>query len=608
MLIGNSGDNVLDGGSGVDTMVGGLGNDTYVVDNVGDVITENAGEGIDTVQSSITYTLGANLENLKLTGVINGTGNALDNVLTGSQYSNVLDGGLGADTMIGGQGDDTYIVDNAGDIVIENAGEGTDTVQSSITYTLSDNVENLTLTGSGNINGTGNTMNNTLTGNSGDNVLDGGAGNDTMAGGLGNDTYIVDSTSDVVTESSGGGTDTVLASASYTLSSYVENLTLTGTVNINGTGNSSNNILIGNSGDNVLNGGSGNDTMIGGLGNDTYIVDSTGDVITENADEGIDTVQASVTYTLSANVENLILTGVINGTGNALDNVLTGSQYNNTLDGGLGADTMIGGLGNDTYVVDNAGDVVVENAGEGTDTVQSSITYTLGANLENLTLTGTAAIDGTGNELNNTINGNSGDNVLDGGAGNDTMVGGLGNDTYIVDSTSDVVTESASAGTDTVLASVNYTLGLNVENLTLTGTANINGTGNTLNNILIGNSGDNVLDGGSGNDTLYGGAGNDILRGGLGDDIYLYGVGSGNDTINSYEGTSGNGNDSLQFQNLVMAAVEFTANGSDLVCTITSTGETVRLTNWTLGSNYQVDQLQFSDGTLTATEVSQRIA
>lgn len=142
------GNDTLDGGAGNDTMAGGMGDDTYLVDNAGDVVSEAAGAGMDLVQSSVTHTLAANVENLTLTGAaaINATGNALALMLTGNSGNNALSGAAGNDTMIGGAGNDTYVVDAAGDVVVENADEGTDLVQSSVTYTLSGNVENLTLT------------------------------------------------------------------------------------------------------------------------------------------------------------------------------------------------------------------------------------------------------------------------------------------------------------------------------------------------------------------------------------------------------------------------------------------------------------------------------
>jgi Ca2+-binding RTX toxin-like protein len=535
-LSGGAGNDWLDGGAGNDTMSGGIGDDTYIVSAAADTVTENSGEGTDTVQASVDYALGTNVENLTLTGSGNNdaTGNALDNVLTGNSGNNVLDGGAGDDTMAGGAGNDTYAVDAAGDTVAENAGEGTDTVQASISYTLGDNVENLTLTGTGNIDGTGNALNNPLVGNSGTNILDGGAGNDTMSGGAGNDTYVVDSAGDAVSESSGQGTDTVQSSISYTLGSNVENLTLTGSGNINATGNTLDNILIGNAGNNTLSGGAGSDSMSGGAGDDIYVVDNAGDTVSENLGEGTDTVQSSISYALGANVENLTLTGSgnINATGNELDNILTGNSGNNVLDGGAGDDTMTGGSGNDIYVVDSAGDTVTEVSGQGTDTVQSSIGYTLGANVENLTLTGTDNIDATGNTLNNTILGNAGANLLDGGSGNDAMSGGAGDDTYVVDSTSDTATEAAGEGTDTIQSSVSYTLGANVENLTLTGSGNINATGNTLDNSLTGNVGNNVLSGGAGDDAMSGGAG---------DDTYI--VDSAGDTISE---SSNQGTDTVQ--------------------------------------------------------------
>ncbi|MDB5802437.1 MAG: Hemolysin-type calcium-binding region, partial [Rhodocyclales bacterium] len=219
-LIGAAGNDTLDGGTGNDSLSGGTGNDTYLVDSTSDIVTENAAEGTDLIQASVTWTLGTNVENLTLTGTsaINGTGNTLANVLTGNSAANTLDGGTGADTLIGGAGNDTYLVDNTGDVVTENAAEGTDLVKASITYTLGTNLENLTLTGTTALNGTGNTLDNVLTGNSAINTLTGGAGNDTLdgaggadslIGGTGNDTYLIDNTGDKITENPGEGTDTV---------------------------------------------------------------------------------------------------------------------------------------------------------------------------------------------------------------------------------------------------------------------------------------------------------------------------------------------------------------------------------------------------------------
>ena len=339
-----------------------------------------------------------------------------------------------------------------------------------------------------------------------------------MIGGAGNDTYIVDNTGDVVSEVSGAesGTDLIKASVTYTLSTNVENLELTGTDNLNGTGNELANNITGNSGNNRLDGGEGADSMSSGAGNDTYVVDNIGDVVTEVAGDGNDNVEASIDHTLSTHVENLTLTGgaALNGTGNELANTLTGNSGNNTMEGKVGDDNMIGGGGDDIYVVDNAGDKVTEVVNQGADTVQSSIAYILGDHLENLTLTGTAAINGAGNDLANTINGNSANNRLDGGGGADNMAGGAGDDTYVVDNTLDVVTEAGSAGNDTIEASVTYTLSANVEKLTLTGVASIDGYGNSLANVLQGNAAANVLDGSAGNDTLIGGNGKDTLDGG----------------------------------------------------------------------------------------------
>ncbi len=259
--------------------------------------------------------------------------------------------------------------------------------------------------------------------------------------------------------------DTVKSYVSYTLTNYVERLELLNQA-VSGTGNSLNNEIVGNSlantlyglgGDDTLRGGDGNDTldgganddvMYGGRNDDTYIVRQAGDVVIEYAGEGRDTVFSNLgDYTLTANVEDLVLEyGVINGTGNALRNQIVGSEDANTingmgdndtlygmggrdtLNGGTGDDVMYGGTGDDTYKVGSALDTVVEYAGEGLDTVESTVSYALTANVENLTLVGNAA-DGTGNGIDNKIIGNAQGNTLRGGGGQDKLYGHEGGDT-----------------------------------------------------------------------------------------------------------------------------------------------------------------------------------
>lgn len=586
-LDGGAGNDTLSGGSGSDTLIGGLGHDIYIIDSAEDLIVENANEGTDSVQSSVSYTLVTNVENLTLTGTSNtsATGNSVNNSLTGNSGNNTLDGAAGADAMNGGAGDDTYIIDNIGDGITDSA--GVDTVISSISYSLGSTLENLTLTGTSSLSGNGNNGNNVLVGNAGNNTLNGLAGNDTFEGGLGDDVYFVDG-ADTVTENSGQGTDTIFSGADYTLDANVENLVLmTGTA-ASGGGNTSNNYITGNSNANTLTGGAGNDTLDGasgsdsldgGSGDDTYFVDSSSDAVSElsGVGTGTDTVNStSVTYTLATNVENLVLVGSANiaGTGNMDNNTITGNSGNNTLDGGSGDDTLAGSAGDDTYIVDALTDLIVEAENGGTDTVQTGLGYSLGVNLENLTLTGSAAVSATGNELNNSVVGNSGANTINGGIGADTMSGGTGDDLYFVDDAGDTILENSAEGADSVQSSVSHTLSANVENLSLIGSASINVTGNASNNLLTGNAGDNILNGATGNDTLVGGTGNDIFIIDVAGDVLIENADEGTDTVNA----SASYTLLVNFENLVLTGndnITGTGNSVDNIITGNSGANTL---------------------------------
>jgi Ca2+-binding RTX toxin-like protein len=313
-IIGNGGNNILNGGAGLDTLddtnggldtlIGGLDNDTYIINSIDTLVLEQTNEGTDIVKSSVDYILGDNVENLILTGDsnINGVGNLVNNILNGNKAANIingqagndiLDGGVGVDTLIGGEGDDIFYVDNANDKVVEIAGQGNDKIFATADYTLAENVFVETVvvpnTVGVAVDITGNSLDNILIGNSSNNTLKGGAGNDTLIaaydgsprgadiliGGIGDDLYMINRY-DTVIELAGDGVDTVKSYIGYTLTSNVENLTLLDYVypspndtNSNGTGNYLDNIIIGNSYKNILNGHAGNDTITGANGSDT---------------------------------------------------------------------------------------------------------------------------------------------------------------------------------------------------------------------------------------------------------------------------------------------------------------------------------------------------
>ena len=428
-----------------------------------------------------------------------------------------------------------------GDFVVENASEGTDTVDATISYRLTANVENLALLGSADLQGYGNADANMLIGNSGNNFLDGDAGADIMLGGLGNDAYFVDNAGDQVIENPGEGNDTVFSTAHFRLSADIDNLVLVGSTGLQGYGNSLVNLIYGTTGDDILDGAGGADVMIGGAGNDAYVVDNASDFVFENPGEGADTVYSTAHFRLAADLEYLVLQGSadLQGYGNSQSNAIVGNTGNNLLNGEAGANSMYGGAGNDVYFVDDAGDVVIENANEGNDTVYASIDYGLTANVDNLILQGSANLQAYGNNGVNALFGNSGNNILNGEGGADHMFGGAGNDVYVVDNVGDLVVEAVGAGNDTVYASVNYALTANVDNLILQEGSAVQATGNSGVNAIFGNSGNNTLDGGGGADVLIGGAGNDT---------FVFNVGQANgDTIIDFAGNGAGAGDTLSF-------------------------------------------------------------
>ena len=422
-LLGGDGNDTLDGGDGADTLLGGSGNDRYIVTDTLDAFVELPGGGYDTAEIRLAignWLLPGDIDAAILdatSGLATLTGNELANVLTGNQLANLLAGGAGNDSLhglggddslYGGTGDDSYFVESSADLTIELAGEGSDSVRTSVSWTLADQVEHLFLLGTAALDGSGNGLANTLAGNSGANTLlglagndvllgnagddwlDGGLGNDVLNGGLGNDSYVIDSATDSITD--GGGIDTIMvdyAAGAYTLGSGIEHGSLgeaAGATRLTGngganrlTGNGQANVLDGGLGNDWLDGGAGADFLIGGAGNDTYRIEDAGDRISESSfgsfggiDRVIVALGTGTGYTLRAGLEQGELedSSVLNLTGNAAANLLLGNAGENLLQGMKGADTLVGGAGDDTLNGGAGADRFVFDSLDGTDMLQ----------------------------------------------------------------------------------------------------------------------------------------------------------------------------------------------------------------------------------------------
>jgi len=731
-LRGGRGADRLDGGDGADVMRGGVHDDTYWVDDAGDQVIET-GNGFtfngfdadpdgfaDWVISSIDYTLGEFVENLELNGedAFAGTGNALGNIILGSDNDNVLaglggddsiDGRAGDDFMTGGEGDDTYFVDSLGDTTAESFDEGHDTVYSTQSTTLGDNLEDLYLLGTDDLEGIGNAVDNLIVGNDGSNLLQGLGGDDTVEGGWGGDRI-----------EGGEGADAL-------------------------SGGGDGDELYGGEGSDSLDGGEGADYLEGGAGDESYFVDDDFDEVLENFGEGTDSVFERVfSYQTPDNVENATILGDFQDDpdfaelfGNTLDNSLTGSDGHNhiddfagghdTVDGRAGSDSLHGQAGNDIlYGGDDATriesdhfrfdkddgvwretdsedddavelelEVLADNhdfiaGGEGVDDIDDgSGNDSLQGDAGNDVLYGgddglTAdRFSGDGGEggfelgvpvflsNNDFLAGDDGDDFLDGGSGDDdlfggdgadnlyggddgplntsnrdfldggtsssidtldTMAGGTDNDEYVVDGffvetigtiisdcgdpipnqlirvwTTDLVIENAGEGDDDgVFSRADYTLPDNVEDLVLAeGALVLFGRGNSLDNGIEGNSNHNRLEGAGGNDFIFGGHGNDVIDGGEGDDTllgwfgndkYLMRAGSGRDTV-QFDGIAGPNNaDTVHLvEHLEAADITLSRHHNDVVIGLNGTSDRMVLQHWFLSSTAGVSQIIFCD-------------
>lgn len=566
-LIGGAGNDKLDGGTGADKMTGGTGNDTYIVDNTGDIVIENANEGIDTVLSSITYTLGNNVENFTLTGTtaINGTGNALDNILigntaintlTGGAGNDTLDGGAGADKLIGGTGNDTYVVDNTGDVITENANGGTDTVQSSITYTLGANLENLTLTGTTTINGTGNALKNTLMGNNaanilsggaGDDILDGGLGNDTLIGGAGNDTYIYRANQGVDSiDNAGGGTDTInFADINDSQLSYHKD---------------SNDLVI---------------LVDKDLGQQVRVKNH----FVTTADNAIDTITTRNGVKITAAMIATNLTALPGKPDMSGDNILKDT---------LGNDTLAGEAGNDTYYHTGGKDVIIDTAGVDKLIFGNGITYNqVGSGLLQSGNDLILRVDGsTTNEVTLTNFFKDANSIIEtisfetGGSITAQEIYSLFGKT-MPQPTTPVVTAPAIQGD----ANNNDLVGKSTDD-TLQGLAG--------NDRLQGLAGNDKLEGGAGNDILVGGSGNDTLTGGTGNDLYYFKVGFGQDTIVN----TGGGVDNIYFDGLTFNQLSqgLMKSGNDLTLKVSGSTDQLTLKDFFLGGDNAGVNINFASG------------
>ena len=464
-------------------LVGGSGNDRYHVYSALDTVVESAGAGFDEIFAHSDFTLGAgqSVERLRVASGAGGVtlgGNAAANHLTSAADA--------ADTLAGGGGNDSYHLYHSGDVVVETAAMGTDTIFAHANHVLAANarVEVLRAQGSQALSLTGNGFANRL--------YSSATHGDTLAGGAGNDSYYLYNAAARITENAGGGFDKAYAYANHVLAagSQLEALYAMGAVGRVLTGNERANRFYSNA--------AAADTLRGGTGDDTYVLRHSADRVVEAAGGGNDLVRAQVNFTLTtgAHVETIIAEG-------SAGLVLTGNAFANRLvSAAAHADTLRGGGGNDSYEVNHKNDQVIEtSASGGTDRIYATVNHSLVATsyVEEMHSVGTRGLRLTGNDRANSF--------FSSAAHADTLIGGGGNDSYTLRHLGDRVVEAAGGGLDVIYTHVNHALaaGSAVEELRAAGSAGLRLTGNELANRIFGGSGADSLTGGTGRDQLYGG-------------------------------------------------------------------------------------------------------
>ena len=637
VIDGGDGNDVLDARftSNLSSLFGGAGND-IIYGSLTAGSDAEGGDGDDTIYASGIALGGSGNDTIVLLQSLGGSvtghaspvdGEAGDDIITGADGADAISGGSGADTIDGGGGDDR-IYSNV------TAGNGWD---NDITATDGGDEHDVITAGAGDDG---------ISAGYGDDV-DGGDGNDVLrlnlsgaSSGLTLDTSVFVAGTPIQI---GGGTIQNVENVDYLVATnFVDHLTVAtqgtpftldaaggddwitvngGTVYaIGGDGNDridiyGGNVLVrggegidaifvergavtayGDGGDDSFMSGAGADTFDGGDGTDwvSYLLSTKGVTVDIAAGTSSDGDQLSS----MENVDGSNFADKLSGdwqsnylAGRAGNDVLDAGGGNDILDGGTGNDTLKGGAGDDIYFIDSASDIITELSGQGSDLVFASINYTLGTNIENATADGTAAINLTGNALNNELMGNSAANVLNGGGGNDfldgqggadTLIGGAGNDFYVVDNVGDKITEASGAGTDEVDSFVSYTLASNVyvETLVALGTAAIDLTGNALANTIVGNSAANVLDGGTGADRLTG-------SGGV--DTFVYRTGGGRDVITDFSA-----GEAINIYGYT-AAQSVVQSGLNVVVTLAS-GNTITVNNSTVANVSAALHFQTSGG------------